>query len=182
VAIVVVARLFVVQAFYIPSGSMLPQLQLQDKVVVSRLAYRFHTVHRGDIIVFAAPPNAPTERAAPTGGSELRRALRYVGERLGLSARNDAFIKRVIGLPGETVEGRDGHVYVNGRLLLEPYLPPGTVTSDFAPVHVPKGQLWVMGDNRSNSSDSRVFGPIKRSSLVGRAFLRIWPVTHVAFL
>jgi len=182
VAIVVVVRLVVVQAFYIPSGSMLPQLQLQDKVLVSRLSYRLHGVHRGDIVVFDAPPEVPAEHATGRGGGALTRAWRYVAQRLGLAARGDVFIKRVIGLPGETVEAHDGHVFIDGRLLLEPYLPPGTQTSSFGPIAVPRGRLWVMGDFRSNSEDSRVFGPIRRSTVIGRAVLRVWPVSHAAFL
>jgi signal peptidase I len=182
VAIVVVVRFLFVQAFFIPSTSMIPQLQVQDKVVVSRLAYRLHPVHRGDIIVFPAPPGAPLESPPPHGGSVLRRSLRYIGQRLGLTSTTDEFIKRVIALPGETVGGHDGHVYINGRLLLEPYLPPGTVTPDFAPVTVPPHELWVMGDSRQNSYDSKYFGPIKQSKIVGRAFLRVWPLTHFSFL
>lgn len=183
VTIVVVVRLVLVQAFYIPSGSMLPQLQLQDKVVVSRLAYRFHSPRRGDIVVFSAPPNMPKEGALPHGGSALRRGVRWVGQRLGLAATTDELIKRVIALPGETVEGHGGHIYVNGRLLLEPYLPAGTeMVQSFGPVKIPRGRLWVMGDHRNNSYDSRFFGPIRERTIVGRAFLRVWPVTHISFL
>jgi signal peptidase I len=184
VAIVVVVRFLLVQAFYIPSESMTPQLHVQDKVVVSRLAYRFHSPRRGDIIVFPAPPGPCRETRPAHGGSALRRFARYVGQKLGLTSTTDEFIKRVIGLPGETVNGHDAHVYVNGRLLLEPYLPPGptSVTPDFASVKVPPGRVFVMGDNRPNSCDSKFFGPIKRSSIVGRAFLRVWPVGDVSFL
>jgi signal peptidase I len=182
VAIVVVVRFLFVQAFYIPSKSMVPQLEVQDKVVVSRMAYRLHSPRRGDIIVFPAPPGAPRETQPPHGGSPVRRAFRFVGQRLGLTSTTDEFIKRVIALPGETVQAHDNHIYINGRLLLEPYLPSGTVTQDFDPQKVPSGELWVMGDNRPNSYDSRFFGSIKQRSIVGRAFLRLWPVTHVAFL
>jgi signal peptidase I len=161
---------------------MLPQLQLQDKVVVSRLAYRLHSPHRGDIVVFDAPANACPENAPSPGGSELRRALRSVGQWLGLTARKDVFIKRVIGLPGDTVEGHDGHVFIDGRLLLEPYLPPATEIIPFAATRISSGRLWVMGDNRNNSCDSRIFGAIRERSVLGRAFLRVWPLSHVAFL
>ena len=94
----------------------------------------------------------------------------------------EEFIKRVIALPGETVEGHDNAVYVDGRKLIEPYLPPGTSIGDFDPVKVPPGHLWVMGDNRTNSSDSRVFGPIRADTIVGRAILRVWPPQRTAFL
>jgi len=92
------------------------------------------------------------------------------------------FIKRVVGLPGETVESRDGQVYVNGKRLIEPYLPTGTVTAGLAPLTVPEGALFVMGDNRGSSSDSRVFGPVRRSSVVGRAVAKVWPPARASYL
>jgi signal peptidase I len=90
-------------------------------------------------------------------------------------------VKRVIGLPNETVEAHDNHIYVNGKRLPEKYLPEGTITSDFEPVKIPSKRIWVMGDNRTRSEDSRVFGPIKESSLVGRVFVRIWPPNRLHF-
>ncbi len=109
--------------------------------------------------------------------------MRFVGERVGVvPPSTEEYIKRVVALPDETVEGRSGQVYVDGRLLVEPYLPPAVVTTDFGPVIVPPGQLWVMGDNRQNSGDSRVFGPIPQDSIVGRTILRLLPVTRTAFL
>ena len=175
-------KTLVAQAFYIPSGSMLPQLQVDDRVVVSKLSYRLHSPNRGDIVVFDCPAEACTH---PSGSDDegLRRVLRKVAEGVGIVQPSaEEFIKRVVALPGETVEGRDGAVYVDDRRLREPYLAPGTVTSDFAPTEVPAGHLWVMGDNRQNSSDSRVFGPIARSSVVGRTILRIWPLGEASFL
>jgi signal peptidase I len=95
-----------------------------------------------------------------------------------LVADEDDLIKRVVGLPGETVEGRGGKIYVNGAPLTEPYVAPSCSvnTSDFAPLKVPAGDLWVMGDNRCNSADSRYFGPIDEKTVVGRAFVLVWPV------
>ncbi len=176
-----VVRTFVAQAFYIPSGSMLPQLQILDRVVVSKLAYRLHDPNRGDIVVFDNPyPRADNPHA---GDNIVQRIGRDIGEAVGVvQPSTDEFIKRVIAFSGETVEGREGHVWINGRLLREPYLRPDVVTSTFAPITIPHGQLWVMGDNRTNSGDSRVFGPIRENKVVGRAIVRLWPVSHASFL
>ncbi|HET9077829.1 MAG TPA: signal peptidase I [Acidimicrobiales bacterium] len=153
----VVLRSFVVQPYFIPSGSMEPTLMIGDKVLVNKLSYDFHSVHRGDVIVFKKPPNDYSP-----GIKDL--------------------IKRVIGLPGETISARGGSVYIDGRPLPEPWLPKGTTTANFAPVHVPAGDYFVMGDNRGNSADSRVIGPISGSLIVGRAFLIIWPVGRITTL
>ncbi len=178
--VAVIINTLVAQAFYIPSASMVPQLRVRDRVVVSKLAYRLHAPRRGDILVFSAPPSEQGVGGSsghPGGGTWQR-----VGQVFGLAESKTELIKRVIGLPGETVEGRHDHVYVDGRRLDEPYLPAGTMTSNFGPISVPAGRLWVMGDNRSSSSDSRVFGPIPRSTVVGRAIWRVWPVGHLSFL
>jgi signal peptidase I len=150
-------KTFLLQAFYIPSASMDPTLKIHDRVLVNKLSYHFHEVHRGDIVVFKRPP----------------------GER---DANIKDLIKRVIALPGETVEGRDGHVMIDGRILHEPYVPPDKPTDNFGPLKIAKNHYWVMGDNRTNSKDSRVFGPIPRSLIVGRAFIRVWPVTAITLL
>jgi signal peptidase I len=172
----------VAQAFYIPSGSMLPQLQINDRVIVSKIAYRLHPPRRGDIVVFDCPEQACTLQSE-RGSSGLRGFARKLAEGVGVvQPSTEEFIKRVVALPGETVEGREGGIHVDGRRLNEPYLPAGTVTSDFAPVKVPDGHLFVMGDNRANSSDSRVFGPIPKSSVVGRTIARVWPLPEASFL
>ena len=177
-AVAVTFKTFVAQAFFIPTGSMLPQLQLGDRVIVSKVSYRLHDPNRGDIVVFHNPNPPPDEPE-----SVPERAVREVLEAFGIRAPStEEFIKRVIGLPGETVEGRDGRVYVDGLELVEPYLPEGTVTSDFSPVQVPEGTLWVMGDNRRGSLDSRSFGPVDRSTVVGRAVVKAWPVPDMSFL
>jgi len=180
VVVSVLLKFFIAQAFYIPSRSMVPQLQVDDRVVVSKLSYRLHTPRRGDIVVFDAPPSE--QGAHARNRNPGIRAIRSVGEAIGVLQARTEFIKRVIGLPGETVEGRDGHVYVNGDYLYEPYLGHGVPTGSFGPVKVPRGQLWVMGDNRDESRDSRVFGPIRSAKVVGRAIWRIWPPGHLAFL
>ncbi|MBA2625260.1 MAG: signal peptidase I [Acidimicrobiia bacterium] len=170
-------KAFVVQAFSIPSTSMAPQLDVGDRVVVSRLAYRLHEPRRGDIVVFDSPLTEGDDSMAPV------RLLRGVAESLGLAgAGDDTFIKRVIGLPGETVEGRDGRVFVDGQELQEPYLDRAVLTEDFGPEEVDDGRLWVMGDAREESVDSRTFGSVTIDDLEGRALVRAWPPTRTAFL
>ena len=176
--IAVVVKSFVAQAFFIPSGSMLPQLQIDDRVVVSKISYRLHEPRRGDIVVFDAPGGKPKDdRPLPA------RFVRSIIQSIGLAAPStDEYIKRVVALPGERVEAHDGKVLVDGLELVEPYLPVGTRTSDFTAVVVPPETVWVMGDNRSNSADSRIFGPVPESTVVGRAFARVWPLNHTSFL
>ncbi len=152
----VVIRQFLLQAFYIPSGSMEHTLEIRDRVLVNKLSYRLHDVNRGDIIVF--------ERPAEEG------------------SQSKDLIKRVVGLSGETVEGRDGAVFVNGQRLKEPYLAPGVTSSSFPAQRVPPGHVWMMGDNRSNSRDSRVFGAVPESKVVGRAFIRVFPIKSIGLL
>ena len=180
--IALVLRAFVAQAFSIPSASMSPQLLVGDRVLVSKLAYPMHDAHRGDIVVFDCPPDADCTDVAGTP-SLVTRALFGVLEAVGLRAPStEEYIKRVVALPGETVEGRRGDVYVDGRRLVEPYLPASTTTSDFGPETIGERELWVLGDNRTNSGDSRVFGPIEMDTVVGRATHRVWPPTRTAFL
>jgi signal peptidase I len=158
--IAVLIKAFLFQAFYIPSDSMVPTLKTDDRVIVNKLSYHLHGVHRGDIIVFTSPPNVDP------------------------SVKD--LVKRVIALPGEVVEGRtDGHVYIDGKRLREPYLPAGQNPGpSFAPIKVPKDSYWVMGDNRANSRDSRFFPQhfIKKKDIVGRVFVRIWPLNRLAIL
>ncbi|MEL7209842.1 MAG: signal peptidase I [Actinomycetota bacterium] len=155
-AVALVIQAFLVQAFYIPSGSMEPTLNVGDRVLVNKLSYDLHDVNRGDLVVFERPDGAQ-------------------GDIKDL-------IKRVIALPGETVEIRGGTVLVDGRVLEEPYLADGEVLADFAAVDVPEGTVFVMGDNRDDSNDSRKFGPIDQDNIVGRAFFRVWPLTELGTL
>ena len=183
VAIVVITtllRTLVAQAFYIPSLSMSPQLEVQDRIVVSKLSYRLHEARRGDVVVFDAPP----ELEGPKDPDALAlRAIRAVLEGVNVvKPKTTEYVKRIVGLPGEQVSGKGGSLYVDGTLLVEPYLPAGLRTDDFAPVTVPPGKLFVMGDNRGSSFDSRRFGPIDRSSVVGRAVVKVWPLGGACWL
>jgi signal peptidase I len=172
----VLVKGFLVQAFFIPSRSMEPTLEVGDRVVVNRLAYRIGEPAYGDVVVFLRPVGSGE---APSGGplSWVRRA---VAQGLGgTPPGSEDLIKRVVGLPGDTLEGRHGKVWRNGHLLPEPYLGGDTFTSDFDPVKIRPGHYWVMGDNREDSADSRVFRDVPRSTLVGRAAFTVWPLTHL---
>ena len=120
--------------------------------------------------------------APPRTASPLVRWYRDALTATGLASNGTDYVKRVIGLPGETVQGHDGHVFVDGRRLVEPYLPAGAVTEDFGPVTLPPEELWVMGDNRLNSEDSTRFGPVRRADIIGRAIAKIWPPGSQEFL
>lgn len=159
---------FVVQAFYIPSESMMPTLDVGDRVLVEKLSYRFGGPARGDVIVFRNPGAAPSESLADSVRSFLE------GFGLGPGSKDLDLIKRVVGLPGETVEVRAGVVHVNGAALPESYqLPDGRTVP---PVVVPAGQYWMLGDNRGNSRDSRFgLGTVREDAVIGRAFLVLWP-------
>ena len=155
--IALVIKTFLLQAFFIPSSSMVSTLNIGDRVLVNKLSYRLHDVNRGDIIVF--------ERPEGEADSEIQ-----------------DLIKRVVGLPGDTVEGQNGQVLINGEPLDEPYLDEGVTTGDFDPVEVPEDHLFMMGDNRGDSRDSRFFGPIAEDTIVGRAFFRVWPLGDISTL
>lgn len=155
--IALVIKTFLLQAFFIPSSSMVSTLNIGDRVLVNKLSYDFHDVNRGDIIVFERPAGE-----ADSGITDL--------------------IKRVVGLPGDTVQGQNGQVLINGEPLDEPYLDDGVTTGDFDPIEVPEGHLFMMGDNRGDSRDSRFFGPIEEDTIVGRAFFRVWPLGDISLL
>ena len=179
VLLAVVFKTFLVQAFYIPSGSMEPTLEISDRVLVEKLSYRFGHIQDGDIVVFVhdEPGLTPTEPSNP-----IVRFFTGLGQAIGIAPPSERdFIKRVVGVPGDLLDCRNEHLYRNGRALSEPYLAPDTPT-DCRAVTVPAGKIYVMGDNRTNSQDSRVFGPVDRSTVVGRAFVRIWPLTRLGVL
>lgn len=149
-------RTFVAEPRYIPSESMLPTLEIGDRLVVEKLSYYSHFPQRGDIIVFAPPPQLQEQG--------------YLGDQ--------AFIKRIIGLPGETIEVKDGRVFVDRQLLTESYLAeaPNYLMS---PIVVPPEQIFVMGDNRNNSNDSHVWGFLPKANIIGHACFRFWPLERL---
>jgi signal peptidase I len=168
-------KTFLFAAFWIPSPSMQPTLIRGDRVLVNKIPYYFHDPRRGDIIVFENPHG--TGDRGLIGGF-----LHWLGQGLGIQgAEDEDFIKRVIGEPGDVVEGRSGNVYVNGERLVEPYLHERT--APFPKTTVPDGQLFVMGDNRNNSLDSRFgLGFVPIDKVVGKAFVIIWPPSRMGLL
>jgi signal peptidase I len=181
VLLAVVFKTFLVAAFYIPSGSMESTLNISDRVLVEKLSYRFGEVQRGDVVVFVHD-DPDFEAASPS--NPVAGFFSSLGQAVGVVPPSDRdFIKRVVGLPGDTITCRQGQLVRNDQPVSEPYLDPGTRTESCdEAVTVPPGQLFVMGDNRGNSQDSRVFGPIDREDVVGRAFVRIWPLDHIGWL
>jgi signal peptidase I len=155
-------RVFVLQTFSIPSSSMVPTLQVGDRILVLKAFFNWHDLHEGDIVVFTRPPR----------------------DHCGGPADDD-LVKRVIALPGQTIYSSGSTVVVDGRPLAEPYLPridplgppiPGATRAN--PFHVPRGEFYVLGDNRADSCDSRFWGPVKGSSIVGRVVLLWWRHSH----
>jgi signal peptidase I len=169
IAIVLAIKAWVVNPYRIPSSSMEPTLHcarpgseceahFSDRVLACRFCFRFWAPKRDDIIVFHTPPLAAARCGA--GGT---------------------FVKRLIGLPGETWEEREGYVYINGKRLKEPYIKPARRdTRTIAPMKIPKGQYFMMGDNRQSSCDSRSWGTVPRANLIGKVFATYWPPNRIS--
>lgn len=154
-------KTFLFQAFRIPSESMVPTLLVGDRVLVNKVSYKLHEVHRGDVVVFTRP-----EKLEDPSGTEP-----------------EDLIKRVVAVGGDTVVARDGVLYVNNQPMTEPYVQKGAGTFHLdEAVTVPEGQVFVMGDNRENSQDSRYFGPISTDTIIGRAFVRMFPFNRFGSL
>ena len=170
--IAVVIKTFLVQPFWIPSESMVPTIEVNDRVMVNKLAYKWGEPQRGDVVVFRDPREDEVEESIPEA------VIRSVLEAVGIRTRGrEDLIKRVIGLPGETVEVKDNHVVINGTPIEEPYLVD-VFMPDEPPITIGDDQVFVMGDNRNASFDSRRFGPIPLDDLVGQAFVTIWPLSR----
>src|SRR5271155_2557980 len=154
IGLALVIIVFLYQPVKVEGTSMAPLLSDQERIFINKFVYRFEPIDRGDVVVFCYPLD-----------------------------RSKSFIKRVVGLPGETVEIRKGIVFVNGVSLAEPYVPPQYEDlTDFGPMSVPGGSYFVMGDHRISSNDSRVFGPVASHYIYGRAVFAYWPVDHFGSL
>jgi signal peptidase I len=170
VAAVLAIKAWVVNPYRIPSSSMEPTLhcavpesgcraETSDRVLANRFVYRFTEPERGDVVVFRTPPEAENVCPGPGG----------------------VFVKRLVGLPGDTLEVRDETMYVNDRPLVEPYLLGGDPGDNFGPVTVPEGEYFMMGDNRWQSCDSREWGSVPKGNLIGPVFALYWPPQRIGF-
>jgi len=146
--------IFLYQPVKVEGTSMAPLLSDQERIFINKFVYRFEPIERGDVVVFWYPLD-----------------------------RSKSFIKRVVGLPGDTVEIRSGHLYVGGRELMEPYVPANYLDgASYPPLTLPADSFFVMGDHRDSSNDSRVFGPVPRQFIYGKAVFAYWPVDHFGSL
>ena len=151
-----VIRTYVFQTFYIPSVSMVPTLEVGDRIIVSKISTSIGTIHRGDIIVFARPP------AESCGGGDVT-----------------DLVKRVIGLPGETISSQGNKILINGKVIDQHWKTTRPLGREIGTVKIPKGQYFMMGDNRSASCDSRYWGTLPKRYVVGKVILRIWPLSRI---
>ena len=151
-------RTFAFQTFYIPSGSMEPTLQIGDRIIVSKLSVELGTIHVGDILVFKAPPS----------------------ENCGEPVVD--LVKRVIGLPGDHLTSKGNTIYVNGKVLDETWTHTEPLGQAIGHVTVPANQYFMMGDNHADSCDSRMWGTVPKSDIIGKAFIRIWPLNRLGLL
>lgn len=161
VVVFLILKPFFMQAFFIPSESMVPTLQVHDRLLVSKIPFWWRGPERGEILVFKAPPTADKD-----------------------GIQRD-FIKRCIGLPGETLEVRNHQVFINGTRLEEQYTQETAIRdgdADFGPIVVPPSHYFMMGDNRNNSADCRFWGPLDRTRIVGKAWIRFWPLDKIGMM
>ena len=176
---------FFVKPYRIPSGSMIPTLAIGQRVLVNRLELRFSSLHVGDILVFHPPTDytdcANPNQGQPGGGSGPQQACDVAQT----TDSSTTFIKRLVGLPGDRLQIRDGHVIRNGVAEKDSYIVPCNQDADCdfpETIVVPQGEYYMMGDNRPDSEDSRFWGPVKRAWIIGKAFFTYWPPARIGFL
>jgi signal peptidase I len=175
----------IVKPYRIPSGSMEPTLDINQRILVDRIGMHFSSIHVGDIVVFHPPANYticadPAEGANSTGQSSGR-ACDVVQKK----ESSVTFVKRVVGLPGDHISIVNGHVIRNGKPEKDPYIIPcnGDAACNFPQtIVIPKGDYYMMGDNRPDSEDSRFWGPVPRAWIIGKAFFTYWPPDRIGFL
>ena len=151
-------RTYAFQTFYIPSGSMEPTLQIGDRIIVNKLSVTWGTINIGDIVVFKAPP----------------------AENCGEPVTD--LVKRVIGVPGDSLRSKGNTIYVDNKPLVEQWTHTEPLGGAITPITLKANQYFMMGDNHSDSCDSRMWGPVPRSDIIGKAFVRIWPLSRIGFL
>lgn len=195
---------FIVKPYKIPSESMVPTLEIGQRVLVNRIEGRFGTPSRGDVVVFNPPAGAEDSECGVKNGQEYLPGLTYnagtddlfspkMACPKGTAGKySEAFIKRVIGLPGEKLKIVRGNAYINGKQLDEPYINPedsceerGSFSSDCTfslEITIPPDSYFMMGDNRNASADSRIWGPVPKDNLIGKAFMTYWPPKRIGLL
>ena len=176
----ILIKSFLVQAFFIPSVSMQPTLRPGDRIIVCRICKMFSDVSYGDVVVFSDPDPAPQEERGILGGF-----VHWLGEGIGVARpEDDDFIKRVVALGGDTWEMRRGVLFVNGARIPERYVAAERDSRDFGPETVPDGMLFVLGDNRLHSGDSRFpppggIGYVPEEKVIGEALVIAWPLDRI---
>ena len=185
-ALALAIQAFLVKPYRIPSGSMLPTVRVNQRVLVDRIGMDFSSIHVGDIIVFHPPKNYAEGCANPSqgespGGQDAPTACEVPWRQ----PSSQTFIKRVVGLPGDRLSIRDGHVFRNGKRESDSYIIQcdGDSACNFPQtITIPRGYYYMMGDNRPDSEDSRFWGPVPRAWIIGKAFLTYWPPDRIGFL
>lgn len=177
---------FLVKPYRIPSGSMLPTVRINQRVLVDRLAMDFSSPHVGDIVVFHPPKNYNDGCADPSEGQNQSGQYAQAACQVAWKQpSSQTFIKRVVGLPGDRLSIRNGHVIRNGKAERDAYIEQcdGDAACDFPQtITVPRGEYYMMGDNRPDSEDSRFWGPVPRGWIIGKAFLTYWPPDRIGLL
>lgn len=204
VGLALLIQAFVVKPYRIPSRSMVPELQVGQRVLVNRIDGRFGTPDRGDVVVFRPPAGAGDNTCGVKDGQEYLPGKVYISGNDGALAERmacplgtpgkyeETYIKRVVGLPGERLKIIRGHAWINGKQLNEPYINPGgscdvpdAVSSDCTyslEITIPPDSFFMMGDNRDASDDSRYWGPVPKQNVIGEAFVTYWPPKRIGLL